>query len=42
LRVASKGLRPLPRRRGRALAHGCDRSGRVALPLARVAAVSTG
>ena len=32
--VASKGLRPLPRRRGSALAHGCGRSGRVVLPLA--------
>ena len=41
-RVASKGLGPLPRRRGSALAQGCDRSGRVVLPLARAAAVSTG
>ena len=41
-RVASKGLGPLPRRRGSALAHGCDRGGRVVLPLARAAAVSTG
>ena len=42
LRVASKGLRPLTRRRGSALAQGCDSSGRVVLPLARAAAVSTG
>ena len=41
-RAASKGLGPLPRRRGSALAHGCDRGGRVVLPLARAAAVSTG
>ena len=41
-RVASKGLGPLPRRRGSALAHGCGRSGRELLPLARAAAVSTG
>ena len=41
-RVASKGLGPLPRRRGSALAHGCGRGGRVVLPLARAAAVSTG
>ena len=41
-RVASKGLGPLPRRKGGALAHGCGRSGRVVLPLARAAAVSTG
>ena len=41
-RVASKGLRPLPRRRGSALAHGCRRGGRGALPLARAAVVSTG
>ena len=41
-RVASKGMGPLPRRRGSALAQGCDRGGRVALPLARAAAVSTG
>ena len=33
---------PLPRRRGSALAHGCGRGGRGALPLARAAAVSTG
>jgi hypothetical protein len=39
--VASKGLGPLPRRRGSALAHGCGRGGRVVLPLARAAAVST-
>ena len=39
--VASKGLRPLPRR-GSALAHGCSRSGRVVLPLARAAVISTG
>ena len=43
-----KGLRvgfevgPLSRRRGSALAHGCARDGRVVLPLARAAAVSTG
>ena len=41
-RVASKGLGPLPRRRGSAPACGCDRSGRVVLRLARAAAVSTG
>ena len=40
--VASKGLRPLPRRRGSALALGCGEGGRVVLPLARAAAVSTG
>ena len=40
--VASKRLGPLPRRRGSALAHGCGRGGRVVLPLARAAAVSTG
>ena len=41
-RVASKGLGPLPRRRESALAHGCGEGGRVLLPLARAAAVSTG
>ena len=41
-RVASKGLGPRPRRRASALAHGCGRGGRVVLPLARAAAVSTG
>ena len=41
-RVASKGLGPLPRRRASALAHGCGRGGRVVLPLARAAAMSTG
>ena len=41
-RVASKGLGPLPRRRGSALAQGCGRAGRVVLPLPRAAAVSTG
>ena len=40
--MASKGLGPLPRKRGSALALGCDRGGRVVLPLARAAAVSTG
>ena len=40
--MASKGLGPLPRRRGSALARGCGWSGRVVLPLARAAAVSTG
>ena len=40
-RVASKGLWPLPRRRGSALAHGCGGRGRVVLPLPRAAAVST-
>ena len=40
--MASKGLGPLPRRRGSALAHGCAGGGRVVLPLARAAAVSTG
>ena len=39
--MASKRLGPLPRRRGSALAHGCGRSGRGALPLARAAVVST-
>ena len=42
LQVASKGLGPLPRRSGGALARGCGGSGRVVLPLARAAAVSTG
>jgi hypothetical protein len=32
----------VPRRRGSALALGCGRDGRVVLPLARAAAVSTG
>ena len=41
-RVASKEMGPLPRRRGSALALGCGRGGRVVLPLARAAAVSTG
>ena len=40
--MASKGLGPLPRTRGSALAHGCGMGGRVVLPLARAAAVSTG
>ena len=40
-RVASKGLGPLPRRRGSALAHGCGRSGIGALPLPRAAVIST-
>ena len=40
--VASKGLGPLATIRGSALAHGCGRGGRVVLPLARAAAVSTG
>ena len=40
--MASKGLGPLPRRRGSALTHGCGRGGRVVLRLARAAAVSTG
>ena len=40
-RVASKGLGPLPRRRGSALAHGCDRGGRVVLPLPRAPVIST-
>ena len=39
--VASEGLGPLPRRRGSALAHGCGRSGRGALPLPRAAVIST-
>ena len=39
--MASKGLGPLPRMRGSALAHGCGRGGRGALPLARAFAVST-
>ena len=37
-----EGVAPPPRRRGSALAQGCDRSGRVVLPLARAAAVWTG
>ena len=41
-RVASKGMAALPRRRGSALAHGCGRGGRVVLPLARAAVISTG
>ena len=41
-RGASKGLGPLPRMKWAALAHGCGRGGRVVLPLARAAAVSTG
>ena len=41
-RVASKRLGPLPRRRRSALAHGCGWSGRVVLPLARAAVISTG
>ena len=40
-RVASKGVEPLLRRRGGALAHGCGRSGRGALPLPRAAVIST-
>ena len=40
--MALNWLGPLTRRRGSALAHGCDRSGRVVLPPARAAAVSTG
>ena len=40
--MASKGLGPLPWRRGGALAPGCGRGGRVVLPLPRAAAVSTG
>ena len=40
-RVASKGLGPLPRRRGSALADGCGRSGIGALPLPRAAVIST-
>ena len=40
--MASKGVGPLPGMRGSTLAHGCDRDGRVVLPLARAAAVSTG
>jgi hypothetical protein len=40
--LASKGLGPLLRRRGSALAHGCGRGGRAALPLPRAAAVSAG
>ena len=39
--VASKGLGPLPRRRGSALADGCGRSGIGALPLPRAAVIST-
>ena len=40
--VASTGLKPLPRVKWAALAHGCGRGGRVVLPLPRAAAVSTG
>ena len=40
--MASKGLGPLSRRRGSALALGCGGGGRVVLPLARAAAESTG
>ena len=40
--VASKGLGPLATMRGSALAHGCDRGGRVLLPLPKVAAAWTG
>ena len=40
--MASKGLRPLARTRGNALAHGCGRDGRAVLPLPTAAAVSTG
>ena len=39
--VASTGLGSLPRMRGSSLGRGCDRGGRVVLPLARAAAVST-
>ena len=40
--MASKGLGPLPSTRGSALTHGCGRDGRVVLPVAGAAAVSTG
>ena len=40
-RVASKGLGPLHRTRGSALALGCGRSGRVALPLPQPARAYT-
>ena len=40
--MASKGLGPLATMRENALARGCGRCGRVVLPLARAAAVSTG
>ena len=40
--VASKGLGPLRSRKASALGRGCDMGGRVALRLARAAAVSTG
>ena len=40
--MASKGLGPLPRTRGSALALSCGRGGRGTLPLPRAAAVSTG
>ena len=39
--MALKGLGPLPRTRGSALALGCGRGGRGALPLPKAAAVST-
>ena len=42
LRAALKGLGPLLRRWGSALAHGCGRGGRAVLPLARAAALWTG
>ena len=40
--MALKGLGPLPRRKGSALALGCDRGGSGALPLPRAAVISTG
>ena len=40
-RVAKKGLGPLPGKRGSTLGHGSDKGGRVVLPLARAAAVSS-
>ena len=40
--MAATGLGPLPRKRGSTLAQGCDRGGRVVLPLARAAGVSIG
>ena len=39
--MALKRLGPLHRRREGALAHGCGRSGRGALPLPRAAVIST-
>ena len=42
LRVASKGLGPLPSIKEGALGRGCGREGSGALPLPRAAVISTG